>query len=374
MHAEDDRYANFFLFTEKEVQILCKSQEISAEMLQLHYNGYAATCNSGLVQLYNPYSVVKALEANRISDYWVETGRYAPLSQSLCRASPEFRKNFDLLVMQKSVKLAIDEHVNFSSYDSISDSGLWGLLYYTGYLTIKSVAIRDESEYVFRIPNREVARQWHGWVKKYLLTSKVTCLPGVYETIIGGDAKGFQKQFTAFLQKYLTLYCTPHHKEMVYQALCFMLIYALLGKEYDVRMEQDAGHGRSDIMAHPLSSRCLPALIFEIKSVPRHWNKNGKRSIKTPKRIEKDLEKSKTEVLAQFADRRYREAVPLHATKVHEFAFVFCGKLCVAGVRTLMRNVRGDWEQVAGDSTVVSEFMVDADTSEEDAEEDEKEV
>ena len=232
-----------------------------------------------------------------------------------------------------------------------------------------------QSEYVFRIPNGEVTSQWHGWVEKYLnVTDRATCLSDVYETIISGDAEGFQRQFTAFLQEHLALYCTPYHKEKVYQALCYMLIYALFGKEYDVRMEQDAGHGRSDIMARPLSSQRSLALIFEIKLVTRHLNKNGKRSLKTAKQIEKNLEKSKTEALAQLADRLYRERVPRHVTMVHEFAFVFCGKFCVAGVRTLKRNVTGDWEQVAADSTAVSESMVDA-TSEDDAgDEDEDEV
>jgi hypothetical protein len=128
-----------------------------------------------------------------------------------------------------------------------------------------------------------------------------------------------------------------------YQALCYMLISALFGKEYDVRMEQDAGHGRSDIMAHPLSSQRSLALIFEIKP---HLNKNGRRSLKTAKRIEKDLENSKTEALAQLADRRYRERVPLHAKKVHEFALVFCGNFCVASVRTLKRDVTEDWNKL----------------------------
>jgi hypothetical protein len=196
----------------------------------------------------------------------------------------------------------------------------------------------------------------------------------VYETIISGDAQGFQRQFTAFLQEYLALYSTPHHKEKVYQALCYMLIFALFGKQYDVWMEQDAGQGRSDIMAHPLSPQCSLALIFEIKSVARHLKTNGKRSLKTAKRIEKDLEKSKTEALAQLADRRYRERVPLHATTVHEFVFAFCGKFCVAGARTLKRNVTGDWEQVAADSTVVSESMVDAKMCEEDTGDEDEEV
>jgi len=48
---------------------------LSIEALQQRYNGYAARCGSGLVMLYNPFSVVKALEANRISNFWVETGK-----------------------------------------------------------------------------------------------------------------------------------------------------------------------------------------------------------------------------------------------------------------------------------------------------------
>jgi len=128
---------------------------------------------------------------NKISNFWVETGRYSPLSQNLWRAGAEFRDNLDLLLTQKSVKLVVDEYINFLSYDTISDSGLWGLLYYTGYLTIESVGDRSMSEYTFRIPNGEVTSEWHGWVKKYLVANKVTSLSGVYDTIIGGNAEGF---------------------------------------------------------------------------------------------------------------------------------------------------------------------------------------
>ena len=89
------------------------------------------------------------------------TGRYSPLSQNLWRAGQGFRDNLDLLLTQKGVQLVVDEHINFlrylttlffcgsvglrlvTSYDAISDSGLWGLLYYTGYLTIESVLDRS---------------------------------------------------------------------------------------------------------------------------------------------------------------------------------------------------------------------------------------
>ena len=205
-------------------------------------------------------------------------------------------------------------------------------------------------------------------------SNRFTFLSGVYDTLSGGDAESFQTQFTAFLQEYLALCCTPHHKEKVYQALCYMLIFTLFGQEYDVRMEQDVGHGRSDIMAFPFGPQGLLAFIFEIKSVPPHLTRNGKRSPKPPERIEKDLENAKTGGLAQILNRRYRAPVPRHATKVHEFVFGFCGRFCVAAVRTLERNVKGDWEEVTAKSTTVSECMVATDMGEEDVGDEDEEA
>ena len=76
---------------------------------------------------------------------------------------------------------------------------------------------------------------------KYLVANfRVTTLSSVYDIIVGGDAVGFQTRFAAFLQEYLALFCAPHHKEKVYQTMCYMLIYALFGKEYDIRMEQES--------------------------------------------------------------------------------------------------------------------------------------
>ncbi|KAF8635624.1 hypothetical protein AX15_000263 [Amanita polypyramis BW_CC] len=139
----------------------------------------------------------------------------------------------------------------------------------------------------------------------------------------------------------------------------YILFYALFCKEYDARMKQDAGHGRSAITVHPFSPQRLLGLIFEIKSVARHLKRNGKQSLKTPEQMGKNLEKAKIEELEQFADLHYRERVPRYATEVHEFGFVFCGKFCAAAIYTLQRNSMSDWEEVAAGSTDVSESMTD---------------
>ena len=82
------------------------------------------------MNLYNPFSVLNALEAGAPSNFWVDTGeinetirrcklikfigRYAPLSSRLWHGSQEFRDNIYLLISQKSVELDIDDHITFS--------------------------------------------------------------------------------------------------------------------------------------------------------------------------------------------------------------------------------------------------------------------
>lgn len=136
-------------------------------------------------------------------------------------------------------------------------------------------------------------------------------------------------------------------EEKFYQSWCFML-FLVLFPEHNIKMVQDGGHGRSDfaIVAHPFRSQRLPGLVWEIKWINRKFKKDGKRSIKDPERIKKDIESAKIQALEQLEDRRYRESVPPYATKVHEFALVFCGMFCVAAVRTLEHNAKEVWEQV----------------------------
>jgi hypothetical protein len=198
----------------------------------------------------------------------------------------------------------------------------------------------------------------------------------IHEIINNGDAEGFQTEFTAFMQEYMALYLVPHHKEKVYQALIFMLLFALFGSEYDVRMEQDAGFGRSDIIVRPISPQLSLAFIIELKAVASYWkDRKGKRLLKTINRRENEMEKAKTEALRQLEVRQYRAGVPLHTAKIHEFALVFCGKLCIAAVRTLTRNDKRGWVQSAEKSTNVAECMFDAgEEGEDDVEEDEREA
>ena len=126
---------------------------------------------------------MRALEADKISNYWVETGskinennqevrtelttrnstgRYSPLSENLWRAGPGFRDNHDLLLTQKSVELVMDEHINFLKFLT----------------TFSSVAqlVYDPATTLFLIPGI--------WVIKLLIDNNVISL---HDTNAGGD-------------------------------------------------------------------------------------------------------------------------------------------------------------------------------------------
>lgn len=79
---EPKKLAAFFGFSEEEVKMLCKlNGEMKAEELKAWYDGY---CVPGVGDIYNPRSVVEALEENVCRDYWNKTGGF---SQFTARSS-----------------------------------------------------------------------------------------------------------------------------------------------------------------------------------------------------------------------------------------------------------------------------------------------
>jgi hypothetical protein len=179
----------------------------------------------------------------------------------------------------------------------------------------------------------------------------------MHKIIMDGDAGKFQATFTAFLQEHLSLFCVPQHKEKVYQALSFMLIYSLfdtVDRRYDVRMEQDHGFGRTDITAHPRTPDCLVSLVFEIKRVPTHSMIRGKRTLKSVDRLRTELNYATDAALRQIELRQYRARAPLYTRTIHEYGLAFAGKFCLAAVRTLRREIdAGDWVEVDRGTPVV---------------------
>ena len=129
------------------VQILADRQGVSfeeaREMLKDNYDGYHFSEESE--DIYNPFSLMKALAAQRIGSYWFESGTPTFLFERL-KQNPIDETTLDSMPM-------IPES-DFDVSPEISDNAL-PMLYQTGYLTIKEYD-RDLHLYTLGYPNKEV--------------------------------------------------------------------------------------------------------------------------------------------------------------------------------------------------------------------------
>ncbi len=152
----DEEYATICGITEEEmltqmkpgIDALAKEQEITyeeaVESLKRTYDGYHFTWPSQ--DIYNPYSLLKALSKRTIDNYWFGTGTPTYLIEM-------FRK-YDV----PAEKIG-GEYVSAIEFDAPTElmSSVIPLLYQSGYLTIKGYS-REDREYFLDIPNHEVRR------------------------------------------------------------------------------------------------------------------------------------------------------------------------------------------------------------------------
>ena len=151
----DERYACLCGITSNEIDTGLKPYvekfaekngtglEAALEKLRAHYDGYHFCENTQGV--YNPFSLLNALDSLKLGSYWFSTGTPSFLLEKM----REFRT--DILKLNRTELMPASA---FESSIQEMDSAL-PLLYQAGYLTIKDYD-RDAGSYVLGIPNEEV--------------------------------------------------------------------------------------------------------------------------------------------------------------------------------------------------------------------------
>ena len=130
-----------------EIGILAQTNNISVneclKLLKDKYDGYHFS--KELVDVYNPYSILKTFSDNFFGTYWFETGTPTFLIKQL------EQNNFDLYNFSDGVEYSISTLMNKSD----ADFDIVQLLYQTGYITIKEWN-RELNTFVLKYPNSEV--------------------------------------------------------------------------------------------------------------------------------------------------------------------------------------------------------------------------
>lgn len=200
------------------------------------YDGYHFS--DSLVDVYNPYSLMMALDMGKTGEYWFETGTPTMLVDFLRNPQKEIQSFTGIRVSQEAI-----------SSISLLQPQLVALLYQTGYLTIKGYE-RRRNRYTLDFPNREVSKGFFSSLLPIyagLQRSETDDVANrILDAVYEGNAEALVENLSAFiagipsdLHKYTGNY-ESHYQLIIY------LLFRLIGQS--VRAEYETSDGSIDLL------------------------------------------------------------------------------------------------------------------------------
>ena len=265
----DNRYNEFFGFTEGEVKALlntCEHME-QLETIREWYDGY----RFGNLEIYCPWDVLNYVmkllteDLHKPENFWEHTSDNAIIGSFLERTDFDVTEKFEILLNGGYIKEVITENLTYDFLTS-SEENLWSLLYLTGYLTKVGEKELDEQDYLeqkqtaLKIPNAEVKDifrksvvEW--FYKKTAKSDRSTLFKALWD----GEAE----KLTDLLSDLLFDTISYHdYAESFYHAF---LVGLLSSSGYIVESNYENGLGRSDVVLKDRARRC--AIVIETKIV-----------------------------------------------------------------------------------------------------------
>ncbi len=258
--------SEFFGFTKDDVKSLCNKYNMDYNKMKQWYDGY----NLNGIEIYNPKSVVEAIEEREYDDYWTSTSSIEPVIKYLSYEDKDLKEELTKMLADIKIKTTIKDFDNdIREIHSKSDCLI--LLIHLGYLTFEygSDRTKDVSCY---IPNYEIRSQLINALKKlkwYDLYEPINDSEEAVNALYNHDEETISK----ILDKNHNLYANSLNKnnEQVLELLT-ILSFSTLRSTHEKRNQPSNTKGRADIIYIPKYND--PAIIVELK-----YNKNASLAI-----------------------------------------------------------------------------------------------
>ena len=278
---------------EEDVDRLAKNLEVTLEealmKLKENYDGYHFTYPSP--DIYNPFSLLTAMEKGKIGSYWFGSGTPTYLIKMLDKFGVKPSE-----IGRKQLKSSAFDAPTETMTDAVP------LLYQSGYITIKDYN-KMLDLYTLDIPNKEVRLGLMESLLPYYVNNKTpeatTMVAYLFYDIQNGDMDAALHRLQEFLST--IPYCDNTKFEGHYQQV-FYIIFSLLG--YYVDVEVRTPRGRVDIVLRTKTTLYL----MELK-----------------------LDKSAGEAMEQIDLKNYPERFALCGLPVVKVAVSFDSERCTIG-------------------------------------------
>ena len=247
--------ASCYGFTKDEVKMLAERHNASMDDLTMWYDGY----NIGREKsIYNPFSVIKALQRGVCKSYWTTTGAYDSVITYI-------QMNYDGL-KDDIIRMLAGEHVYVDTTEFRNDmravrskNDVLTVLIHLGYLAYDG----DEQECF--IPNKEVANEMNNAIKATTWEPLVKTIQNskyLLEATIAGNEQAVAKGIDQAHDEHTSILSYNDENSL---ACVLSVAYIWAKNEYIIHREYATGKGYADLVMIPRRNVSKPALVIELK-------------------------------------------------------------------------------------------------------------
>lgn len=258
------RFAKYTGFTEDDVRKLCEQNGLDFLMTKKWYDGYSIGKEKSI---YNPYSVMQAVNMEEYCSYWKYTSAADALETYINMNFDGLKEMVLRLISGEEIEVSTDEFKNdFVSFRKKDD--VLTLMIHLGYLTYDCVTGQA------RIPNAEVQSEF----VKLVGNAELTALANLIKTsqkLLDDTLVGNSDEVAQAIERIRQSNYAPtfYNNE---QALRYVIKFAYIVcvDRYMKVEELPSGCGIADVVYIPKRNRPDPAIVVELK-----WNKSESAAI-----------------------------------------------------------------------------------------------
>ena len=306
-------FAGFIGFTEEEVKRICEEKDKDFEKMKLWYDGYTIGKEHSI---YNPYSVMQALETGIFSSYWKKTSAAETLMTYIDMDQDDLQDTIARLIAGESVIVDTDSFQNDVETFTCKDDVLT-LLTHLGYLTYEEEPDSYDDDSVVglvKIPNEEVRSEFDKILRKAKHKSLIELVrksDKLLKDTLDGNSDAVAK---AIADVHDSEYAPTYYSNEQSLRYVVKMAYISCVDQYAKVEELPSGHGIADVVFMPKRRSTLPAMIVELK-----WNKDAEGAIKQIK------DRNYPKVLTNYGGKivlvgiNYDEDTKMHTCVIEEY-------------------------------------------------------
>jgi hypothetical protein len=253
------RFDKYTGFNEEEVKKICLDYNMDFEEAKKWYDGYRV---GEVGAIYNPYSLMQAMDAGKYQSYWKKTSAADSLATYINMNYEGLKEDVIRLMTGEELEVYTNDFQNDFERFATKDDVLT-LMIHLGYLAY------DAETGCVRIPNKEIYSEFAGLIRNADSNSLATLIKSS-EKLLNDTLSGNSDAVVAAIERIRESNYAPtfYNNE---QALRYVIKFAYIVcvDRYMKVEELPSGCGIADVVYIPKRNRPDPAIVVELK-----WNKS----------------------------------------------------------------------------------------------------